>query len=347
MSKAFTVSKYIVNHNRKGFEWWALQNGKVDLFEKVSKEWINLEEFPNDRVLLDVVSHEIRRTINLADEPNLGLKVIAITDLKLSPFYKILEIALSPALKNNIDVPMGFFLRLVSSYYQILTEVVSIELHEFRNGIKLVFKPNLPELVTYHQIEGAMFGVSRLIAQFKSFWPNNVEFMHTPNIIDSDLYLKTFKSIPTFHCPTNQLTYTFLLKAPRKEHQLLINPLIHSIDKQFPETSYREKIKILLWTTLGFIPPNRQNIASLMSLSVKTLQRRLSEEGHTFNEILLHVRKKRAIEYIRSQQFSLQQIGLLLGYKAKSQFLKAFNSWFGMTPNQYKARVLHLAPYSD
>ncbi|MND76079.1 HTH-type transcriptional regulator VirS [compost metagenome] len=81
-----------------------------------------------------------------------------------------------------------------------------------------------------------------------------------------------------------------------------------------------------------------------MNISIKTLQRRLNNESTTFNDILLEIRKKRVIEYLETEQFTSQQISTLLGYKAKSQFLKAFQIWFGMTPKEYKARIFHLAP---
>ena len=79
-------------------------------------------------------------------------------------------------------------------------------------------------------------------------------------------------------------------------------------------------------------------------MTVKTMQRRLAEEGGSFNEILLDVRKSQVIYYLSLQQFTIEQIGLFVGYKAKSQFLKAFKQWFDMTPNEYRVRILHLTP---
>jgi len=76
-----------------------------------------------------------------------------------------------------------------------------------------------------------------------------------------------------------------------------------------------------------------------LSISIRTLQRRLDEEGHTFNELLLEVRKQRVVEYLSYQQITVEQLSLLLGYKAKSQFLKAFRTWFGVTPKEYRAKI--------
>ena len=136
-----------------------------------------------------------------------------------------------------------------------------------------------------------------------------------------------------------ELIYNSTVYIPL-DSPILINPFINSIDKQFPEISYKEKISLILCTTLGFLPPNIKNIATSMNMSVKTLQRRLNSENITFNDILLEERKKRVVEYLKTQQFTSQQISTLLGYKAKSQFLKAFQTWFGMTPKEYRTRFL-------
>lgn len=343
MEKGFSVHKHIVMNNRRGFYLWAVANNKKKLFDQIAKDLIPLDSFSGDRVPLDIVSQEILKITNFVNEPNLGLKVIAISELEHSPFYKVLKIALSPALNRNVEIPFVFFLRLVAHYYQILTEVVSVKVQELKNEVRLIFSPNLPKLITYHQIEGAMYGISRLIAALKNCWPDKIEFQHIPGVVDSDLYLKNFHCIPNFLKTTNQLIYIVNRKVNNKEYRLLINPLVHSIERQFPETSYKDKIQVLLSTILGFIPPTRQNIADLMSLSLKTLQRRLSQEGATFDELLLGIRKQRVIEYLQLQQFSLEQIALFLGYKAKSQFLKAFQTWFGMSPKEYRATVLHIA----
>lgn len=336
MDKGFSVHKHIVMNNRKGFQFWAIHHQRAALYEELSKEWVALERFKGDRLPLEIVSQEIKKMVMLANEPNLGIKVIETGVIKQSPFYKVLNIALSPSLDHRIDLPLVFMLRLIGHYFQILTEVVSIELQECRDRIKINFTPNLPDFFSYHQIEGAMFGFTRLMGHFKNVWPTHVAFKHVPQWIDFCLYLKSFKCIPEFLKHHNQLVYSLDSLSAEHSDLVQINPIIHAIEKQFQNIHYQEKIEILLLTTLGFIQPSRQNIAGFLNISVKTMQRRLNEEEVSFNEILLNVRKKRVMDYLSLQQFTIKQIALLLGYKAKSQFLKAFQQWYGMTPQQYK-----------
>lgn len=342
--KEFSVHKHIVTNNRKGFYLWAMKNNKIGLFEQVSKDWVVLDHFDGDRIPLKIVSQENKKIADIANEPNLGIKIIQIADMKQSPFYKVLNSALSPALSQKMDLPITYIIRLIGHFFQILTEVVSLKLEEFSEGIKVKFIPNMPDLVSYHQIEGAMFGICRLIAHFTNIWPKQIELEHIPSIIDYDLYLEVFRCTPKFLQDKNQLIYYFNMLLCKNEHALFINPLFHSAEKQFPNVFYQERVRILLCTTLGFLSPCRKNIADIMSMTVKTMQRRLAEEGISFNEILLDVRKSQVIYYLGLQQFTIEQIGLFVGYKAKSQFLKAFKQWFDMTPNEYRVRILHLTP---
>lgn len=340
MKKGFSVHKYVVSNNRKGFYLWTIKSGKHELFESISKEWASLDSFPGDRIPLEIVSNEINKMATLANEPNLGLEVIASGDVTQSPLYNVMSISLGPILNRNISLPFIFIVRLVVHYFKILTEVVSIELQENQDKISLIFKPNLPEIFSYHQIEGAMFGVARLIAKLKKYWPHQIEFQHKPQPVNLNIYLKTFRGYPLFEKQDNKLIYNATAYTAL-DVSIFINPFINSIENQFPEVSYKEKISLILCTTLGVLTPNIKHIAMSMNLSVKTLQRRLKDEDTSFNEILLEERKKRVIEYLKTQQFTSQHMSTLLGYKAKSQFLKAFQTWFGMTPKEYKTRFLN------
>ncbi|ENW95197.1 AraC family transcriptional regulator ligand-binding domain-containing protein [Acinetobacter dispersus] len=171
---------------------------QITEFESISKDWVSLDSFSGDRIPLEIVSQEIKKMVTLVNEPNLGLKVIDSSDVKLSPFYKVISLAFGTAFNKSIDLPFIFVLRLIVHYFKILTEVVSIDLQESGHNISIRFQSNLPELFSYHQVEGAMFGVTRLIAHLKNQWPDQIEFEHKPDIVNLDIYLKTFKAHPLF-----------------------------------------------------------------------------------------------------------------------------------------------------
>jgi AraC-like DNA-binding protein len=84
----------------------------------------------------------------------------------------------------------------------------------------------------------------------------------------------------------------------------------------------------------GVVTSNR--IAKRMSLSKRTLERRLSEQGSTFTEIVRHCRLRMADHYLRNTQLPITEIGFLVGYREINSFYRAFKAWHGQTPQQVR-----------
>ncbi len=76
--------------------------------------------------------------------------------------------------------------------------------------------------------------------------------------------------------------------------------------------------------------------ARVLGMSVRTLQRRLSQEGTSFEALVDALRHELALEYL-SKALPVQEIAWLLGYTEPSAFHHAFKRWTGMTPEQARA----------
>ncbi|BBB60575.1 transcriptional regulator [Undibacterium sp. KW1] len=79
-------------------------------------------------------------------------------------------------------------------------------------------------------------------------------------------------------------------------------------------------------------------IAQELLLSQRTLQRKLSEAGISFQQILDRTRKDMAIDYLQQTGFSLADIAFLLGYQEQSAFNHAFKEWTGVSPGAYREK---------
>ncbi len=77
-------------------------------------------------------------------------------------------------------------------------------------------------------------------------------------------------------------------------------------------------------------------VAGNFNLSVRTLQRKLNEEGVTYLRIVEEVRKSLAIQYIENSAASVKEISSILGYTEPSGFVRAFKKWTEKTPSQYR-----------
>lgn len=73
-------------------------------------------------------------------------------------------------------------------------------------------------------------------------------------------------------------------------------------------------------------------VARRLALSSRTLQRRLRDEGTSFNEVLRETRTSLSRHYLGSTQLSYVEIAYLLAFDEPNSFFRAFQSWTGTTP---------------
>lgn len=79
-----------------------------------------------------------------------------------------------------------------------------------------------------------------------------------------------------------------------------------------------------------------EDVAAKLGVSKRTLQRRLSGEGTTFQKQLNNTRELLAIHYIRNTDMTTNDIAYLLGYQELNSFLRAFTAWTGTSIGGYK-----------
>jgi len=76
-----------------------------------------------------------------------------------------------------------------------------------------------------------------------------------------------------------------------------------------------------------------ENVAEALALSLRTLGRRLADEGTTYGEVVDQLRKSLATQYLNDPGMSLGQIAWLLGYEGSTSFNHAFKRWTGRSPS--------------
>jgi len=77
-------------------------------------------------------------------------------------------------------------------------------------------------------------------------------------------------------------------------------------------------------------------VANQLNISVRTLHRRLKDKKRVYREVLKDIRKSMALKYLSDRKLTLAEVALLLGYSEQSTFSRAFSSWHGKSPLQYK-----------
>ncbi len=82
--------------------------------------------------------------------------------------------------------------------------------------------------------------------------------------------------------------------------------------------------------------PSVQQLAAAAGMTVRTLQRRLGEEGSSFSTLLTEVRKTAAERRLAESGASVVSIATELGYARQASLTRAMRRWTGMPPVRFR-----------
>ncbi len=78
------------------------------------------------------------------------------------------------------------------------------------------------------------------------------------------------------------------------------------------------------------------DVAQVLAMHRRTLNRRLSAQGATFHDVLDQVRFEVARELLGDTQAAIDDIAASLGYAGVSPFMRSFRRWSGTTPARWR-----------
>jgi AraC-like DNA-binding protein len=81
------------------------------------------------------------------------------------------------------------------------------------------------------------------------------------------------------------------------------------------------------------------DLAQLLTMHRRTLNRRLKAEGTTFQQVLDEVRYEVSRDLLASSDVHLDDIAATLGYAAVTPFMRTFRRWSGTTPGRWRRRA--------
>ena len=82
--------------------------------------------------------------------------------------------------------------------------------------------------------------------------------------------------------------------------------------------------------------PTAEAMARRLGHSVRTLHRRLADEGTSYQDIVDLVRRSLAVEYLRNTALTIEEIAQRVGFSEATNFRKAFRRWTGQAPGQFR-----------
>jgi AraC-like DNA-binding protein len=153
-----------------------------------------------------------------------------------------------------------------------------------------------------------------------------------------------------FNCPVqfnstvDALVFTReSLEAPFTTH----HPEMLEVISPALETALRERessrslvhqVCSVLTKTMGGKRPSIELVAKELRISVRTLQRRLEDEGTSYQRLLDEVRQRTARHLLASTDLDAGEIAFVLGFEELNSFSRAFQGWEGMSPGRWRTQ---------
>jgi AraC-like DNA-binding protein len=85
--------------------------------------------------------------------------------------------------------------------------------------------------------------------------------------------------------------------------------------------------------------PTLALVASELEVSPRTLQRRLAENQMSHSQLVNQVRLARACQLLARRELQISDISRETGYATPSAFSRAFQSWMGASPREFRSSL--------
>ena len=109
--------------------------------------------------------------------------------------------------------------------------------------------------------------------------------------------------------------------------------------------SVAEQTKWVLRRRLTAGRPDIRAVAAELAMSERSLQRRLADEGVSFQTLVSQTRHQMALEHLADDSLTLIEIAYLLGYEDQNSFFRAFRQWENQTPSDWRNAHTAASPH--
>lgn len=167
-----------------------------------------------------------------------------------------------------------------------------------------------------------------------------------PPVADTSVYDTAFRCKVEFGARANTIVLsTAELNTPLATSNPVLLEMLNKLAGErmqqigTNDESTSAKVSALIRRMLPDGEPVRAAIADLLHVSERTLQRLLTKEGTSFQQLLDDTRRELAERYLAQPQVTLGETSYLLGFAEQSIFTRACKRWFQVSPGQIRARL--------
>ncbi len=172
----------------------------------------------------------------------------------------------------------------------------------------------------------------------------SVELPHAP-LSSIQRYTGVFGVTTRFHAPVAALRLDQQVLDARfanADEAIRTVALAHlAANHTNPEGLAAVQVRGALTERLGTVPASLTQVARLLAVHPRTLQRRLAGEGTSFGLVLDDVRRVAAARYIAGTNMPFARVAPLLGFSEQSALTRAVRRWYGVSPRRLRRDGAH------
>lgn len=173
--------------------------------------------------------------------------------------------------------------------------------------------------------------------------PREVHIAHAP-ISDRDTAaLRDFFGVtPRFGAPLDELVWPpGVLATPIASFNSRLRDYFEEQCRELatrfsPDAPVAGRVRKELMAAMDGGDPSMEVVAKKLGMSGRSLQRRLSEEGCRYNDLLDEIRLEFAKRYLARGTVTASEVAYLIGFQSPTAFFRAFKRWTGETPSTYR-----------
>jgi AraC-like DNA-binding protein len=171
--------------------------------------------------------------------------------------------------------------------------------------------------------------------------PTEVQLAHR-RPADVQPYRRFFRAPVRFDAPHNVLVFSATwLRQRLNDASAELQRLLHEEVKRITgrrAVAFADQVRRVVRAAMVSHDCSAEAVARTFSIQRRTLSRRLSAEGTTFEAVLGEVRYEVARQLLGQTNTPVEKIADTLGYSDAPPFIRAFRRWSGMTPGRWRSR---------
>lgn len=276
------------------------------------------------------------KAVELTGDPHFGLQVVA--QVRPSTFHVI-------GYSMSCSASLGRALQRFSQYCRLISDSTTASLTESGDHVTLEFHFDTggspPIYQTVNTVLASVVGFLRWIVN-EEFNPVSVRLRHGAG--EQPEKLEHFFSCPIFF-DQPQTCLVFEKEALSKrvmssdeELASLLDGVADRFLEQRMADRFSVRVRDLMISLLPDEVPTKARVAQLLSMTERTLLRRLKTESTTFSGVLRQLRMELSFEYLR-RGMHLSEVAYLLGFSDQGTFSRAFKGWTGRRPSMFSQEL--------